>query len=89
MGPAPVEDVRILDVTGLPSPFSVPPVSIPRHFKDSQSLRFGGQREVTPSEASVPRINPLAGEEFPTDSVNAGTYQAKTRILGFGFQYQL
>lgn len=31
----------------------------------------------------------MAGEDFPTDSVNAGTYQAKTRILGFGFQYQL
>lgn len=148
------ENVQILDVTGLPSPFNVPPVTIPRQFKDSQSFRlggeytfqvrqfalqaraglsyeqsaipsaylspltvdtdkvtgsvgvglrlgarlrldavysqtFGGQREVTPSEAAVPRINPLAGEDFPTDSINAGTYQAKTRILGFGFQYQL
>ena len=147
------EDVRILDVTGIPSPFQVPAVSIPRRFKDSQSFRlggeyaltvgafaldaraglsyeqsaipaayvspltvdtdkvsgslglglrvggrwrldavysqdFGGRREVTPSEAAMPRINPLAGEDFPADAVNGGSYSTRTRILGAGLQYQ-
>jgi long-chain fatty acid transport protein len=146
------DDVRILDVTGMPSPFRVPAISIPRRFQDSQSFRlgaeygftvgslpadaraglsyeqsaiptaylspltvdsdkvtgsvgvglrlgthwrldavysqsFGGRREVSPSEASMPRINPLAGEDFPTGTVNGGSYQARTRILGAGLQY--
>jgi long-chain fatty acid transport protein len=148
------EDVRIHDVTGIPSPFHVPAISIPRRFKDSQSFRlggeyslavgafglevraglsyeqsaipsaflapltvdsdkvtgsvglglrlgerlrldavysqaFGGQREVTPAEASVPRINPLAGEDFPTEPVNGGRYRVHTSILGVGLCYQL
>ncbi|WP_395836739.1 OmpP1/FadL family transporter [Archangium violaceum] len=148
------EDVRIHDVIGIPSPFNVPAISIPRRFKDSQSFRlggeyslavgsafaldvraglsyeqsaipaaylapltvdtdkvtgsvglglrlgarlrldavysqaFGGQREVSPSEAAVPRINPLAGEQFPTTPVNGGRYQVQTRILGVGLRYQ-
>jgi long-chain fatty acid transport protein len=149
------EDVRIFDVAGIPSPFNVPAISIPRRFKDSQSFRlggeyslpvgsafalevraglsyeqsaipaaylapltvdsdkvtgsvglglrlgerlrldavysraFGGQREVSPTEASVPRINPMAGEDFPTAPVNAGSYQVATSILGVGLRYQL
>ncbi len=149
------EDVRIHDVAGIPSPFNVPAMSIPRRFKDSQSFRlggeytlsagkvfaldvragvsyeqsaipaaylapltvdsdkvtgsvglglrlgerlrldavysraFGGQREVTTTEAAVPRINPMAGEDFPTAPVNAGSYQVQSSILGFGLRYQL
>ncbi|WP_158501581.1 OmpP1/FadL family transporter [Vitiosangium sp. GDMCC 1.1324] len=149
------EDVRIYDVSGIPSPFTVPTISIPRRFKDSQSFRlggeyslsvgssfavevraglsyeqsaipaaylapltvdtdkvtgsvglglrlgqrlrldavysqaFGGQREVSPSEAAVPRINPMADEDAPVSPVNGGSYQVRTSILGFGFRYQL
>jgi long-chain fatty acid transport protein len=147
------EDVRILGVTGIPSPFPLPEVSIPRRFKDSHAFRlggeyalavgelalearaglsyeqsaipaayvspltvdtdkvsgsaglgvrmgarwrmdavysqsFGGRREVTPGEAAVPRINPLAGADFPAESINGGSYQARTSILGLGLQYR-
>jgi len=147
------EDVRILGVTGIPSPLQLPEVSIPRRFKDSHAFRlggeyaftvselalearagisyeqsaipaayvspltvdtdkvsgsaglgvrmgarwrmdavysqsFGGRREVTPGEAAVPRINPLAGADFPTESINGGSYQARTSILGLGLQYR-
>lgn len=147
------EGVRILDVTGLPSPFPMPDFSIPRRFRDSQSFRlggeyalalgalaldaraglsyeqsaipaayvspltvdadkvtgslglglrvgarwrldavysqdFGGRREVTPTEAAVPRLNPLADEDLPADAINGGSYRARTRVLGVGLQYQ-
>lgn len=149
------EDVRIYDVTGIPSPFNVPAISIPRRFKDSQSFRLGGQyllsvgrafavevragvsyeqsaipaaylapltvdtdkvtgsvglglrlgerlwldavysqafgglRKVTPEEAAVPRINPMADDSAPAAFINGGTYQVRTSILGAGLRYQL
>lgn len=149
------QDVRIYDVSGIPSPFNVPNISIPRRFRDSQSFRlggeysltmgsalavdvragvsyeqsaiptaylaplttdadkvtgsvgvglrlgerlrldavysraFGGRREVAPTEAAVPRINPMAGEDFPASPMNGGIYQVNTSILGFGLRYQL
>jgi len=149
-----VEDVLVHDVTGIPSPFKVPSISIPRRFRDSESFRLGGEyqlqvlgalslelrgglgyersaipnaylspltvdadkvtvsvgaglllwkrlrldavysrdfsgpREVTPTEAAVPRINPLAGDD-PAPSVNGGTYQSRTSVLGIGLRYSL
>jgi long-chain fatty acid transport protein len=148
------EDILIHDVTGLPSPFRIPPISIPRRFRDSQSFRLGGEqsfevlglgvearagvsyeqsavpaaylsaltldmgkvtgsvglglrigerwrvdavlshvfsgeRTVTPSEAAMPRINPLGGEDFRSESVNGGTYRARADVLGVGMQYRL
>lgn len=36
-------DLALLDVTGFPSPFPVSKISIPRNFKDTHSLRIGGE----------------------------------------------
>jgi long-chain fatty acid transport protein len=44
---------------------------------------------VTPTEAAVPRINPMAGEDFPSSPMNGGIYQVNTNILGFGLRYHL
>lgn len=149
------ENVRIYDVPGMPSPFTVPSMSIPRRFQDSQSFRIGGEyvlrvhrqvvlelrgglsyeqsaiptayltpltadedkvtgsvglgvrlgerlrldavysrdfgalRQVTPSEAAVPRINPMGGDDSPSQGMNAGTYQLESHVLGLGASYSL
>jgi long-chain fatty acid transport protein len=36
-------DLRILNVTGFPSPLNVPGIPIPRNFKTSHSFRLGGE----------------------------------------------
>jgi long-chain fatty acid transport protein len=35
--------MKLVDVTGFPSPFGVAPISLPRNFQDSNSLRVGGE----------------------------------------------
>jgi long-chain fatty acid transport protein len=37
------ENVKLNDITGFPSPFGVPPISLPRNFQDSNSFRLGGE----------------------------------------------
>jgi long-chain fatty acid transport protein len=37
------ENIKLLDVTGFPSPFGVAPISLPRNFQDSNSFRLGGE----------------------------------------------
>jgi len=37
------DTIRLNGVTGFPSPYAVPSISIPRHFKDSSSIRLGGE----------------------------------------------
>ena len=37
------DNIKLLNVTGFPSPFAVNTISIPRNFQDSNSVRFGGE----------------------------------------------
>jgi long-chain fatty acid transport protein len=37
------ENIRLYDITGFPSPFSVATISIPRGFQDSNSFRLGAE----------------------------------------------
>jgi long-chain fatty acid transport protein len=37
------ENIKLIDVTGFPSPFGVAPISLPRNFQDSNSFRLGGE----------------------------------------------
>jgi long-chain fatty acid transport protein len=37
------KSMKLVDVTGFPSPFNVAPISLPRNFQDSNSLRLGGE----------------------------------------------
>jgi long-chain fatty acid transport protein len=148
------EDVKVHGVTGLPSPFQVGAISIPRHFQDSNAFRlgaeyglawrslrwearagvsyeqsaipvaflspltvdlarltgsvglgvqvgprlrvdavlahvFGTDTTVAPSEAAMPRINPLTGNSLSTGAVNGGTYRARADVLGLGLRYAL
>ena len=37
------EDITLRDITGFPSPFGVAPISLPKNFQDSNSIRLGGE----------------------------------------------
>jgi long-chain fatty acid transport protein len=37
------KSMQLLDVTGFPTPFKVAPISLPRNFQDSNSVRLGGE----------------------------------------------
>ena len=37
------DNITLVGVKGFPSPFAVSPISIPRHFQDSNSFRLGGE----------------------------------------------
>jgi long-chain fatty acid transport protein len=37
------DNMNLVDVTGFPSPFKVAPISLPRGFQDSNSVRLGGE----------------------------------------------
>ncbi len=40
------QNLSFSGITGFPSPFNVPPVSIPRNFQASNSIRLGGEYTV-------------------------------------------
>ncbi len=144
--------LKLYDVTGFPSPYSIGNIQIPRNFQDSNSFRLGGEYdakvgsfkiplrigaqyetsaiptawvspltfdsskfilgfgagihlsdhwrldatyarviaesvEVSPDQAKVPRINPVAGNPTGGEAINGGTYSAYANILGLGAQY--
>lgn len=148
------ENIQLTGVTGFPSPYGVPPISIPRHFKDSSSVRIGGEysafeawsrpvhlragfnwdqsavpaaylspltvdlnkytaalgagvefaphwrfdavfahvfgsdENVSPSQALVPRINPVKGNPVDGEAINGGHYSARADVIGLGANYR-
>ncbi len=147
------DNIKLLNVTGFPSPFAVSPISIPRNFDNANSIRVGGeysfkvadylldarlgfnyeesaiprpylspltidlnkytlalggglhlgahwrldavyahvftsQANVDPSEAAVPRVNPVKGNPTATEAVNGGLYTARADVLGVGVNYK-
>jgi long-chain fatty acid transport protein len=82
------EGVRLFNITGFPSPFGVAPISLPRHFKDSNSFRLGGEYS-TKSLIKANRIDIRAGASYETSAipqewVSPLTYDANKIILGGG-----
>lgn len=58
------------NITGFPSPFNVPPVSIPRNFQASNSFRLGGELTVLkPSDDRVLGVDVRAGVNYETSAV--------------------
>jgi long-chain fatty acid transport protein len=149
------DNIELHDISGFPSPFGVAPISLPRNFQDSNSVRLGGEYSlknlikgywldlragasyetsaippewvspltydagkligsvgggvhvgehwrmdgvaalallngttVDPSEARVPRVNPVKGNPTATEAINGGQYSARALILGVGVNYK-
>ncbi|MDB4946621.1 MAG: rane protein involved in aromatic hydrocarbon degradation [Labilithrix sp.] len=62
------EDVKLYGVTGFPSPFGVAPISLPRHFQDSNSFRLGGEYS-TKSIFGTNRTELRAGISYETSAI--------------------
>ena len=56
-------------ITGFPSPFSVPNVSIPRNFKASHSIRLGGEATVLKKEDAPFGLDLRAGLNYETSAI--------------------
>ena len=48
---------------------------------------FASSVDVSPAEAKIPRVNPIAGNA-PFEAVNGGRYSASADLLGLGAQYK-
>lgn len=44
--------------------------------------------DVEPSEARVPRINPVAGNPVATEPINGGSYRTSANLIGLGVNYK-
>jgi long-chain fatty acid transport protein len=49
---------------------------------------FGSDTDVSPAEAAVPRVNPVAGNPTATEAVNGGAYSARSDVFGLGVNYK-
>ena len=43
---------------------------------------------VDPSEAQVPRVNPVRGNPTASEAVNGGDYSARAIVIGLGANYK-
>lgn len=82
------ENVKLHNITGFPSPFGVAPISLPRHFQDSNSFRLGGEYS-TKSIFTSNRTDFRAGVSYetsgiPEEWVSPLTYDANKIIGGVG-----
>jgi len=82
------ENVKLLNVTGFPSPFGVAPISLPRNFQDANSFRLGFEYS-TKSIFSSNRTDLRAGVSYETSGipeqwVSALTYDANKFVGGGG-----
>jgi long-chain fatty acid transport protein len=82
------ENVKLFNITGFPSPFGVAPISLPRHFQDSNSFRLGGEYS-TKGIFKANRVDLRAGASYETSAipqewVSPLTYDANKIILGGG-----
>jgi long-chain fatty acid transport protein len=82
------DDIKLYDITGFPSPFGVAPISLPRNFQDSNSLRLGGEYS-TKNALKGYWIDLRAGVSYessavPTAWVSPLTYDANKLIASVG-----
>jgi long-subunit fatty acid transport protein len=82
------KDIRLLDISGFPSPFGVAPITLPRGFQDSSSFRLGGELRTKKLLPSYP-IDLRAGVSYetsgiPQDLVSPQTYDANKIIASLG-----
>lgn len=82
------QNVKLYNITGFPSPFGVAPISLPRHFQDSNSFRAGFEYS-TKSIFTSNRTDLRAGISYETSGipdqwVSPLTYDANKIVGGAG-----
>ena len=69
-------NIELVGVTGFPSPYSIPAISIPRHFQDCDSFHLGGEYRVDLSPSV--KLDVRAGVGFETSAVPTAYESALT-----------
>lgn len=82
------KDIRLYNITGFPSPFGVAPISIPRNFQDTNSVRLGGELS-TKAIFKENQTDFRAGigyesSAIPREWVSPLTYDANKINIGIG-----
>ncbi len=82
----------LTNITGFPSPFSLPTIRIPRNFQDSHSVRLGGEYTVKLGESA--KLDIRAGGSFetsaaPTPYVSALTLDSTKGAASLGLGLHL
>lgn len=82
------DNIKLLNVTGFPSPFGVAPITLPRNFKDSNSFRLGGEystKSIFKSNRTDLRLGiSYETSGIPREWVSALTYDSNKWIFGGG-----
>ncbi len=63
------DGVRFYGITGFPSPFDIPPVSIPRRFRPSSSIRLGGEYTALTGAGGAWGVDLRAGISYETSAI--------------------
>ena len=59
--------IQLNGVTGFPSPYYIPTISIQRHFQDCDSIRLGGEYTIAASEST--KVHVRLGFSYETSAV--------------------
>ncbi len=87
------ENIKLIGVTGFPSPFSVAGISLPKGYQDTHSFRLGGERRFALSESE----NAISGRlgvmyeptAIPKEYLSAVGLDADKVIVGLGGSFHL
>lgn len=80
------DGIKLFDITGFPSPFGVAPITLPKNFQDSNSIRLGGEYFL---KFKGYKVDLRAGIQYETSGipeawVSPQTYDANKFIGSFG-----
>ncbi len=76
--------IQLVNVTGFPSPYSIPKISLARHFQDSDSVHLGGEYRVNVSERV--KLDLRLGVAFETSAIPPA-YESPLTIDGNKFEF--
>lgn len=77
-------DIQLVGITGFPSPYSIPTISIPRHFQDCDSLHIGGEYRIDASETT--KVHLRFGFSYDSSAI-AKAYESPLTIDGDKFTF--
>jgi len=86
------ESIKLYNITGLPSPFGVAPINIPKGFQDSNSFRLGGEliHKLSGENAIRGRMGVSYDQTaIPPSYVNPFTVDVDKVMLTFGASFHL
>ncbi len=76
--------IDLVNVTGFPSPYAIPQISIPRHFKDSDGVHLGGEYRVDVSAST--KVHLRLGFSYESSAIPVA-YESPLTVDGDKFTF--